>query len=977
MEATSQVTKNEASTEKSETMLLENKGHSIEQESDGENSDDTRKVEIPDDDLTVQILARLDGPSYNQALYQDARSINENFLVPPHFPWHSRTRLPQKMIKTMPRDIDDLYVITHCQDELHAPFGDFQGPFGFGRYENGHAKGNYSSTPLAETMSLKPNSGESAAARRSHDPGILDLRTQIPLPSSIDAIMNAKDPHAPTPAEKWKAELLKDPNYAKMLSHLPYHWGKRGKYSHSVGQQMDHSASGEQEGHVELTESDFKSQKLTESRSRSRAQLEMAKSCMSKWKISMKVGGVSSRSSLFPSSTGVIDTDGDQGPENTRKVIRPMLCLASLPQSIQSGQALSMEKALEMDNAGFAHSLGSYDCRFTDAMLNPKRDSVNRAKRIEVGRTRLVWSNLIQGDEPFLPSTRNRVNYNSLITGQRVDASKCKRPTEVKVGVRLNGRIIMEEALEDMPITTTSNVRKRKHSTRQAENEGTTLKSHIQYPEFRTDEEIDAALYNNSILQVQPQEDRFIEQGTKNGAVVYLEMGTQSLSQSVDRNDIIATLLKFNQKKSAQKKLKRSSFSDKKSIEAAPTPSGGSQLIKKCNPPRFACVPLEDGLLRTICLTAGNMAGTAVHQVIREVSEQESGRRCSVCWSDEGSGKEGVQECVKCGLLAHSSCCLGKGKFSIVSSDYPKDSKSQPLGPEDTKQDQRDNTNGAATHPNAKTQVNMEHSDDQNVQWQCAVCCRYTEMKPRRNPRMPSRFVDGETYASSNHTGDNDVANRNANVPGPRCSLCPHRGGAMSPLESSDDSDRSPKWAHEVCRIWSVLDISGESKMKECSSLYQQFPNESPLSNVCALCGTGGLNGNKSMQFNAGLTRCAARGCHVAFHPMCALLALLASKVGMDDKGGKAKSVRTRKTRHTDQVTEENKPDVTNENIEADKTLCKEYTLQLVQLTRTERAAGSASEEDKTTIIPVAFCGIHNPQRADSSFGCLPAGADV
>ena len=58
-------------------MLLENNGHSIEQESDdgenSENSDDTPKVEIPDDDLTVQILARLDGPSYNQALYQDAR----------------------------------------------------------------------------------------------------------------------------------------------------------------------------------------------------------------------------------------------------------------------------------------------------------------------------------------------------------------------------------------------------------------------------------------------------------------------------------------------------------------------------------------------------------------------------------------------------------------------------------------------------------------------------------------------------------------------------------------------------------------------------------------------------------------------------------------------------------------------------------------------------------------------------------------
>lgn len=46
--------------------------------SDGENSRDDSsttcsKVAIPDDDLIVQILARLDGPSYSQALYQDAR----------------------------------------------------------------------------------------------------------------------------------------------------------------------------------------------------------------------------------------------------------------------------------------------------------------------------------------------------------------------------------------------------------------------------------------------------------------------------------------------------------------------------------------------------------------------------------------------------------------------------------------------------------------------------------------------------------------------------------------------------------------------------------------------------------------------------------------------------------------------------------------------------------------------------------------
>ena len=59
-----------------------------------ENSDSDSsisKVEIPNDDLIVQILARLDGPAYNQALYQDASTINQKFLAPPSFPWSGKS----------------------------------------------------------------------------------------------------------------------------------------------------------------------------------------------------------------------------------------------------------------------------------------------------------------------------------------------------------------------------------------------------------------------------------------------------------------------------------------------------------------------------------------------------------------------------------------------------------------------------------------------------------------------------------------------------------------------------------------------------------------------------------------------------------------------------------------------------------------------------------------------------------------------
>ena len=127
-------------------------------------------------------------------------------------------------------------------------------------------------------------------------------------------------------------------------------------------------------------------------------------------------------------------------------------------------------------------------------------------------------------------------------------------------------------------------------------------------------------------------------------------------------------------------------------------------------------------------------------------------------------------------------------------------------------------------------------------QWRCAVCKHFagTKQKPRRTPKMPSRFDDCETNGDSLKVKDN--------APCPSCSLCPHRGGAMSQMDSVSDPS---KWVHEVCRIWSGAATENKPKKR------------SPLSTVCALCGIGG----------DGLTRCAARGCCVAFHPMCAVIA--------------------------------------------------------------------------------------------------------
>ncbi len=840
------------------------------------------------------------------------KSITENFLAPIHFPWHSRAKLPQKIVKTIPRDIDDLAVITHCLDELHAPFGDFCGPFGFGRYENGQSKGNYSNAALVETT---PNSGSKgfASARRSLDPGAIELNVRLPS-FLIDAI---------APKSEGAQAQASDATRKAELSRLPFNWRKKDGYPQFTYRNVDRSAC----ANAHFKDGDIESLKLAEIRSRSCAHIALAKSYMRKWRISMKIGGVSSRTTLFPPSTvKLIDPKDDRVKEHSRIVFRPMLCIAILPQAIQSGLTVSLEKASEMDNDGLARSLGSYDCRFTEALLSNKKDVSNRLKRIEVGRTRLVWSN-IPGDEPFLPSIRNRVNFNSLITGRRIDVSKCKRPREVKVGVRLNGRLITEEAIEDLPSATNGNARrKRKHSLRQAEIEVPSLKPSVEPPDSRTDAEIDAALRI------------FDDKSSANESVIYLEMGKGAFCDSnIDRNTIIASLLKCNLKKSANKKPKRSASNDTISIEAARM-FGGGQVVMKSNTPRFACVPLEDGLMRTICLNAGNMTGSSAHLVLRGLMEEESKHRCSICGSDEGTGKDGVQECVDCHLLAHSSCCFDRGQYSSNFSD------TRPLNPPHE-------VNSAAYTSNGNLQGATECFDARAEQWKCAVCCHYT--KP------PSRYAHLEMNAVSNRSKQHTVASRSgANVPGPQCFLCPHRGGAMSLLDSSQGADHNHQtWIHEVCRIWSRRDVFDISTKSDCSSIFSRHSNGSPLVNVCALCGTGGMS-------DGGLTRCAASGCLVAFHPMCALLAskLNASNVGTNDNTTKTKSVR--KTRRTENIESEMKSD-DKEKIAAEQKLSLEYTLRLVKLTR----AGEAS-----TVIPVAFCGIHNPSRDGSFYGCLPCG---
>eukprot|EP00956_Cyclotella_meneghiniana_P009130 scaffold12518_cov75-Cyclotella_meneghiniana.AAC.3 len=840
-------------------------------------------IRISSQDVAVQLLARLDDQAYQQAIGVDANQINENYLMPLSFPWRQGVRLPNKARKAMPRDIDDLHATTHCDDYLTAPFGDFNGPLGQGRFENGQSRGHYGlrlSTMEAGSLSVESNS--IAVARRSQDPGVLELSVQMPLPSSTACSKL-------TPQE-WNERLSKESQYnAEALSHLPYTWRKK-----------NHNGGDSAKIHGTLNESNTKTSEapaedafIRANKTRAKQERDFSLACIRKWNISTKVEGVSSRRSIFPFPILLGSMSSDKSKQ---RVVRPMLCNAILPEEVQIGISTSLEQA-EKER----QRLGSYDCRFTDKILNLKKDSSSKSKRVTAGRTRLVWSNVIQGEEPYSLSTQNQVAYNSLISGRRID--QIARPRDVKVCVRLKGRVLLEEAIEDasQEVAVNANSRKRKHSTRLSENQ--TEKRHsIQVPEFRTDTDLNDALAfsldrDGKVQSV--QEKRLLTRSTSNGAKVYLNV-TSTSSNQIDHNEIISLLVKFNMYRKAKQN----------DIQAMASLSINNYAL-----PRFAMLPLDGGVLHHVCVSSGKLAATSVHKFLCDASKSDSAIKCSVCWSDEGQGLDGVCKCSTCGLLVHRNCCLDKGQIT--------------------------------PHSNVINGVSGDSLDGQHEQWQCAVCSKYTD-KTRRKSRLPSRFTVDMVQEQSKEEHLTATNGDSKNAPGPRCTLCPHRGGAMSLL----GPENSQIWAHEVCRVWSNAETPENKELAN-----HPFQKHSKVSSsACAICGGSGQKKGKS--HCTGLTKCAAPGCYIAFHPMCALLA---SKVDMSDQN---LAVSSRKTRLSiEQIDEEKKSEDEKEDdttIRADEKLCKEYTLQLVTLPNSEKT------------IPVAFCGLHNPGRGVSCYGRLP-----
>lgn len=203
------------------------------------------------------------------------------------------------------------------------------------------------------------------------------------------------------------------------------------------------------------------------------------------------------------------------------------------------------------------------------------------------------------------------------------------------------------------------------------------------------------------------------------------------------------------------------------------------------------------------------------------------------------------------------------------------------------------------------------------------------------------------------------------------------------------------KWAHEICRIWCTrqkedLDPKPHPEREGELNTSDKLSYMHSLASMCAICGIGDLQSKDSYKdvnsylsssitdvstvkpqlgvnnFVPGLTRCAARGCSVTFHALCAILTTKL-RLGHLDTFQADSSINVG---NNEDILEKAEVNIKYEDFE----LCQQYTLDIVQLTRIEGICGNLSGVENKYFVPIAFCGIHNPKRHKSFYGCPPAG---
>jgi hypothetical protein len=178
---------------------------------------------------------------------------------------------------------------------------------------------------------------------------------------------------------------------------------------------------------------------------------------------------------------------------------------------------------------------------------------------------------------------------------------------------------------------------------------------------------------------------------------------------------------------------------------------------------------------------------------------------------------------------------------------------------------------------------------------------------------------DACIHFQSSRTGACDTYQYRRNRRGIKCEMCPRTGGSICRRVSG-------KWVHDVCRIWC------DSKIAPA------------INHVCALCS----------ESSSSIVICAAKGCHVAFHPVCGIIASLAAVAD----------------RNANTIEKSHSLEESDKAAEKDAFLCTQYRLAMIDTSWTEVTGPTSLACSRT--LPVGFCGYHNPDRQADFAGLYP-----
>ena len=833
--------------------------------------------------------------------------------------------------------------------------------------------------------------------------------------------------------------------------------------------------------------------------------------------VSVRFGGVSSRSSIFgraatsnEATPNGSNKNGDEPPsrlprphansktkptpkrnrqgkesgrngavgtgDSTGKARRPVLLSAFLPQDIQTGRSCIYDAAIENGKV-----LGTFDIRHPTTVYerdHPEEGpAMNKCKRINTGRGRLLWTTIHLGKVPdgaanTAAAVRGRVYYTSSITGQRMEPGSFKRPREVVVGIRVNGSLIQSEESSN-PLKSLQSVRN--YAVGATTSDGTELAGGLSgIPERTFNEIVDELTVFDRLDKSGGYCNLDDETGNADGSA-NRKPGSHTDNHSVvpKYSPMCAMVpLSFRQRllkdRRAQRKEETSIETVVPSTDAPDNLQFSKAIVAMRNQPQYDCIPLLDGRVRTVCTVAGNLKPCWLPAIFADDTDDTDNKNESENKNnpDEGAHDGIDQETTTTAAAAivengtpddtntarlrnsqfHDSDRLEEtdrpSEVQISNDSSPHSASSSKPAPnstptlptdlssatadpcsrqsdpgerdsaatgsgrrrktrvparfrtnedetddeddgletyEDKKQDPVEDNTERSENTNENTNIQSDGSsspvghpqpnhdktplDDRDA----AEDAHSTTISEAERNCFPETQSDGTTEQTETRTntkpnadttewtstatittgGDPSVRPNPSELKGDeqKCCFCPHLGG---PLEYLDHpSFPRHTLVHDLCRLF-ILNRSVRSPPPPVVSGNPFL--EGPCS-ACAICGLSGDSTSTAFPGFDPLVPCAASGCGVLVHPMCARVVTTVSSVLLNDafKGAHSKSP-------------------IDNAMDVDAARCEQYTITTV------RVGNKTKKSSQSRLIPIVFCGLHNPHREASFYGCYPSG---